>query len=154
MEELLGEGDEVPCGLLVCGELVAAQHEDGGFHRLCDEGCAAFFELGVQGVAFGGEAGGVRGPLGGGGLGDAALLAFEGGLRSEVAVSLGERQALVVGELVALFAGVGDPYTDHDECGGGGADECDAEAPDGSGDVVEGYAVKDDRETCKDQRGC
>ena len=73
------------------------------------------------------------GPLGGGVPGDAALLAFEGALRSEVAVSLGEGEVLGFHQLAALCVGVGDPGADHEEDDGGVADEVDAEAADGSG---------------------
>jgi hypothetical protein len=151
-EELGGEGDELPGGLFAFGELAAAQHQDGGFHRLCDEVSAAFFELGVQCFAFGLETGGVRGSLGGSVPGDAAAFAFEGSLGGEVAVPLGQGEVLGFHQLAALCVGVGDPGADHEEDDGGVTDEVDAEAADSSGQVIEGYAVKQESEAYEDQR--
>jgi hypothetical protein len=68
------------------GEFVALHHEEGGLHRLGDEGCTPLFELGGHGLAFrfqpDFEGGAFRGHV----AVEAPLFVFEGGLGGEVGV--------------------------------------------------------------------
>src|ERR1044072_9370439 len=95
------ELDDLVCWRSRGGELAVVEHQEGCFHRFCDERRTLLFELGGHGLAFRIEAGFEASAFGGHVGLEAALLVLQRCLCGEVAGALGLVLALRYGEAAA-----------------------------------------------------